>query len=327
MSDLLNSDSGPDDQRGPRRVAAVVLNYDTPADLARCLELLSKQRGVRLSIIVVDNGSRPENLERVRTWLRSRYPDAAKGTEEQVLGTLTKRSLGAAPSPFVCLVENSRNLGYSAGNNCGIRVAMALGSEAVLIVNPDVVIEDQAYVAALTEHLFAAPEAVIAASRITDILGREQNPLREMTFLEEVLWPRHLFQRFLGPPCYVVAAPQGIPSFAEKLSGCCLLLRTTFLNQIGLLDEGVFLYCEEPILAAQAAAGGGRLLFVPTMRATHAHVASTKGSATRRMLLFIKSRLYYLKAYSSYRGWRLGCLRASYALMAASFRVRGVFRR
>jgi GT2 family glycosyltransferase len=86
----------------------------------------------------------------------------------------------------------------------------------------------------------------------------------------------------------------------------------------------VFLYCEEPILAARAKAQGGRLMVFPELQALHAHVASAKGNSSRRMLHFIRSRLYYLDTYAGYGRMARCALHASYGLLRAlhSFKAR-----
>jgi GT2 family glycosyltransferase len=105
------------------------------------------------------------------------------------------------------------------------------------------------------------------------------------------------------------------PVRVEKLHGCCLMVLASFLEEIGYLDDTVFLYSEEPILAAQVRNAGKRLMLFPRLTAVHAHVASTKGNSSRRMLTYIRSRLYYLSRYSGYGAGTLTALRLSYRVL------------
>ena len=100
-----------------------------------------------------------------------------------------------------------------------------------------------------------------------------------------------------------------------------------FLRATNYLDEGVFLYCEEPILAARVRRAGGHIVFVRSLSAVHAHVRSEKGSSSGRMLLFIKSRRYYLIRYSSYGSLQRLLLGASYQLLTALHKIRMVVAR
>ena len=60
-------------------------------------------------------------------------------------------------------LRNGSNTGYSAGNNIGARLATELGCEAMLIINPDVRIDNPIYVAGLTELVKADPRTAVAA--------------------------------------------------------------------------------------------------------------------------------------------------------------------
>jgi GT2 family glycosyltransferase len=304
-------------------VAIVILNYNSEDDLKVCAEQIAGQDAETLSIILVDNASRPDSLARLRHWLAGWRPDALVGTEERIADRLQSVAPGTWPNRSLLLIENADNRGYSAGNNAGIRIARLLGADAVLIANPDMRFEDPHYVRKLSRALFSGRSNMVAASRIVDLSGTDQNPLREATFAEELLWPRYLVRRWLSFPSYVLPIRSDSPEQVPKVSGCCLLLRMEFLQRIGLLDENVFLYCEEPILAAQVRTTGGTILFVPSLRAVHAHVRSEKGNHAGRMLQFIESRRYYLKTYSGYAGWKLGMLYASYAVLALLHRIRG----
>ena len=99
--------------------------------------------------------------------------------------------------------------------------------------------------------------------------------------------------------------------------------RMDFLRSTNYLDENVFLYCEEPILSAKVNAAGGKILYVPMVKATHAHIKSEKGDGTKLMLLFIQSRKYYLKTYSGYNRLQIGCLFLSYDVLAVYNRIKG----
>jgi hypothetical protein len=191
-----------------------------------------------------------------------------------------------------------------------------LGADAVLIANPDMRIENPNYLAELSQQLFADGRNCIAASRILGLDGKDQNPLRESTFWEELLWPRGYFKSIFKQISYLLPISSQEPLAVHKVSGCCLMLRMDFLRATNYLDENVFLYCEEPILSARVKTVGGIIIYVPTVSAVHSHIKSEKGNAGKRMLLFIKSRKYYLKTYSCYTRWQLQLLFFSYTTLA-----------
>ena len=96
------------------KVSIIVLQYNKSDLTLACLESL---RALDANIIVVDNHSEVEHVKTVEYWIESR-----KITNYELLIT-------------------NENLGYSGGNNIGIKYALEHGAEYVLILNNDTVVE------------------------------------------------------------------------------------------------------------------------------------------------------------------------------------------
>jgi glycosyltransferase involved in cell wall biosynthesis len=92
-------------------VAIIILNWNGIRDTLACLDSLSRLEYLNTRVIVVDNGSSDRSVEIIRD-LHS----------------------------WVLLVENGQNLGFAAGNNCGIRLAMSEGADYVLLLNNDTLV-------------------------------------------------------------------------------------------------------------------------------------------------------------------------------------------
>lgn len=300
------------------RIGAVVLTYNSSNELADCLACLKAQRDVDLRVIVVDNASIQADRAAMEKIFLQELPDGiisdASDASEELLDITS-----------ALFVRNQHNSGYSAGNNIGARLAVAAGCEAVLIVNPDVRISNSHYLSALWSSMEEFPKCFAASSRIIDLAGRDQHPLRETGFWEELLWIRQIGPKIFRPEPHISVPLNTEPVRAEKLHGCCLLIRGSFLEATGFLDENVFLYSEEPILAARIRHAGGEMMVFPKLEALHAHVASTKGNPSRRMLQFIKSRCYYIDAYTNYGHLRKAALRTSYGLLKLVHLIRSLY--
>jgi GT2 family glycosyltransferase len=306
----------------PVRAASVVLNYNSDADLRVSVPQLCNQQGIWHAVIIIDNASSPDCARRVQEWLSQEYPRAVVGSVAEVHDWVRANPEQTQVPGRVYLLLNPENRGYSAGNNIGIRLANELGAQAVLIANPDMRIENPRYVKELAEVLLAAQSNCIAASRIVGPDGADQSPLREPGFWEEFFWPRFYVARFLKPISYVLSIKGAQPVPVPKVSGCCLLLRMSFLQDTGLLDERVFLYCEEPILSAKVRQRGGRIVYAPALSAVHAHIKGEKGNASSRVLISIKSRKYYLERYSEYGFFKRWILSQSYFVLALVHRLK-----
>lgn len=253
-----------------KKVAAVVLNYNTPEDTIRCVNLLKNQKGVELLPIVVDNKSTDNSVE------------------------VFEKELAAK------LIKNTENKGYSAGNNLGLKEAHKEGCEYTLIINPDVEVRDEYTIKKCVDLMEEKQDVAVVGMDVIDMEGRHQNPLRELKFWEDFLWPAAVI-------CYKVAKKNRYvcdhtkSGYCQKVLGCCFLTRTSALNEIGYLDENVFLYSEEPILAARLEDKGYKIYYIADVQVFHKHEEDKKGKASDRTSHYWDSRYYYLKNYK-YKG-------------------------
>jgi GT2 family glycosyltransferase len=229
---------------------------------------LKQQRNVDYENIVVDNCSHTEDLS-------------------QLVAFCSRES--------ITLLQSAENKGFSAGNNIGLRYAAEKGYKYALIINPDVEVEAADYLFNLSNKIEADNDIAVIGTDIVNIVGLHQNPLQELGYWDELFW---FFDFITGNPSYLTDYTKS--GYCEKLSGCCFMVRLSFIEEIGFLDENTFLYCEEPILAKQVKMAGKKMYYMADIRAKHAHIKSSKGSVKKRIEWFVQSRIYYLKYYSGY---------------------------
>lgn len=254
-------------------VAAIILNYNATSDCINCIEWLKKQEDICLTIILVDNCSSDglEELKKIANWNMN-----------------------------IQLIENRENRGFSAGNNIGLKRAADLSYRYALIINPDMEIRNKFYIRDAVKCLKEHSDVVVLGTDIVNMQNQHQNPTRELRFFEEFLWPIEIVkQKFTKKLPYTCDSTKS--GFCYKITGCCFFVDLEFMKEINYLDENVFLYCEEPILAAAVARAGKKEYYYSELVAYHMHKESTKGDPKKRMNQFFKSRIYYLKSYSSYR--------------------------
>ena len=218
-------------------------------------------------------------------------------------------------------LHNHRNAGYSAGNNIGAHFALATGCDAILIVNPDVRISNASYVSRLVEGLGADKSVGIAASRIVNLSGDEENPMAELSFWKEFAWPLTMVSsRFLPKKTELDSLPKR--RFVDKVSGACFMITVDALQKIGFFDENVFLYCEEAILAQQMKDRGLKIAFFGDLSVQHAHDPMEKGDAYRRFAFWSASRRYFHEAYSGRTSFERALLSLSRAALLSVLRLR-----
>jgi GT2 family glycosyltransferase len=91
-------------------VCCVIVNWNGWQDTLDCLNSLRKQDYTNLQIIVVDNGSTDDSVERIRSGF-----------------------------PEVTLIETESNIGFPSGCNVGLRAALAGNAKFVWLLNNDTV--------------------------------------------------------------------------------------------------------------------------------------------------------------------------------------------
>lgn len=106
-------------------IYVIVLNWNNYEDTINCLISLFKIKGSDFKIILVDNGSTDESLHKIMEWTQNRFN--ARGEKLPYnSNTVYHYKNNELPTELI-LVETSYNLGYSGGNNVGIKYAEGLG--------------------------------------------------------------------------------------------------------------------------------------------------------------------------------------------------------
>lgn len=238
-------------------LAIIVLNFRTPALTVDCLHSLAGEiagvDGAR--VVVVDNASGDDSVEKITA-----------AAEQQ------------GWSQWASVLPLDRNGGYSAGNNAGIRLALAgpRPAEYVLLLNPDTIVRPGA-LAALVEFMDRHPRVGIAGSRLENTAGGVDGSARRMptpwSELESAARSGPV-TRLLGR--HVVPMPlRDEPHRCDWVSGASIVVRGRVFEEIGLLDEGYFLYYDEVDFCTRAKRAGWECWYVPASRVLHLEGAST----------------------------------------------------
>ncbi|RGZ77871.1 glycosyltransferase family 2 protein [Parabacteroides merdae] len=267
------------------KIAIIILNYNSSADCRKCVGFLLRQQGVDLEIIIVDNCSRPDDRQAVEVLCKEHG---------------------------LTYISAKENRGYNAGNNIGLRYATEKEYKYAMIANPDMEFPQENYVARMVEKMEEDEEIVVCGSDIVTPEGRHQNPQRESTYQEELLWPITYLRYHRKGDWFLEDYSKA--GYCEKISGCCLMVRMNFIEHIDFFDEGVFLYSEESILAKQLQLNKRKMYYLKDAYAIHRHVKSEKGNPASNLLKLFSSREYYLSKYSGYSRFSLKMLLLSKSL-------------
>ena len=170
-------------------VGIVILNWNSWEDTIECLESLYQITYPNYSIILVDNGSENESIQKIKEYtkgkikVKSKYLKynpknkpikvleltnkmAARISNKSDLGKKDKEILKLKSNEKLILIKNDKNYGFAEGTNIGMRFALKIYDfDYLLMLNNDTAVEPDFLTKMVTageEH----PKAGIIGPRI-----------------------------------------------------------------------------------------------------------------------------------------------------------------
>jgi N-acetylglucosaminyl-diphospho-decaprenol L-rhamnosyltransferase len=270
-------------------LAVIIVNYDTGEFLERCLASLERHKGdIVTDVLVIDNASHDDSHTRAIT-----------------------------AHPWARLIQNPDNVLLSPAWNQGIRETDA---PWILLLNPDtewwrgtlaayVAIAESRQRPGIVGPLVRNSDGSIYASgrpfpSLVDAVGH--------AFMGSIR-PRNRFTRRYHLEGWDRTSEREV----DWVSGCCMLLSRSALDEVGTLDEGFPLYGEELDLATRLRAAGRLSYYTPAVEIVHEIGVSTGRS--RRTLLMHSSSIY--RYYQKHRAFGVRRLSLPLAWMALRLRA------
>lgn len=269
-------------------LAVVILNYNRADLLADCLEsIYAAPTRCRLDLWVVDNASSDGSADMVR----KRFPQAH-------------------------LIASPTNGGYAYGNNLALREIVARldpsasaqhppAPDYILLLNNDTIVPAGA-LDGLVDYLDNHPEAGVVGPRLLlpdgslDLACRRSFPTPEVAFYRMVglarLFPRSpRFARYN----MTYLDPQ-VEAEVDSVVGACMLLRTSVVREVGLLDETFFMYGEDLDWAYRIKQLGWRIVYYPRVVVHHYKRAASARRAIPSIRAFYDAmRIFHRKHYAA----------------------------
>lgn len=209
----------------------------------------------------------------------------------------------SAEFPGVDLIERATNDGFAAANNAAIRRS---AGRYVLLLNPDTVVLRDALdrvVRFLDEH----PAVGVAGAKLLYPDGTRQHscfrfPTLWMSFLDFFPINHRLTSSRLNGR--YPSRDDGRAYPIDHPLGAFFAVRREAIEQVGLLDEGYFIYCEEVDWALRIKRAGWEAYYVPTAEVIHYGGQSTQQFRGKMLVELYRSRFrLFRKHYGSLYVW------------------------
>ncbi len=259
------------------KLSVVIVNYNVKHFLEQCLNsVAAAAEHCETEVFVVDNNS----VDGSCNMLREKFP-------------------------WVKLIENKKNYGFSFANNQAIRQSTG---EYVLLLNPDTVIEEDT-LKSVCDFMDAHPDAGGLGVKMIDGKGRflpeskRGLPTPQVAFYKifglSKLFPK---SKKFGKYHLTYLDKDQIHK-VDVLSGAFMLLRAETLNKIGLLDETFFMYGEDIDLSYRITLGGYNNYYYPETTIIHYKGESTKKGSVNYVLVFYNAmKIFARKHFSKGKG-------------------------
>lgn len=255
-------------------IGCVIVNYNDWVRVKALVELLKEYDSIQ-HIVVVDNSSN-------------------KGNE-------VKKTLN---SEKLVLIENAYNGGYGYGNNIGIRKAKELGSDYVIICNPDVIFPEKS-IESMVKIIEEVPACVLVGCRETT--GEDACGWKYTSALDDVISTSIIFNHLLKKRYYSGEYFTG-KNWVEVdiVPGSFFIVKTDPMLQYGMYDEDMFLYEEEKTISKKL--HNANYIFVCDLMAEYSHNHIDQHSVISNLkhrLYLIQSKRVFLKKYRRFNRLQL----------------------
>lgn len=243
-------------------MAVVLVNFNGAEVTLPCIDSLRRSTWKSWFAVIVDNGSSDDSAARL-----------ADACGPPVRAESPQQS--PPPDGAAIWFATGENLGFSGGNNAGIRHALAAGARSVLLLNNDTLVQPDTL-----EQMVRRLASSQRIGAVTPLIAFQEPADRVWSAGGHYsLWIGKA--RHDGWHLRVDDPTLAQPRLCTFGTGCALLLRRETLDRVGGFDDDLFLYNEDVDLSLRIASAGWQIAYEPTARIIHCEAWSTRKASNQ----------------------------------------------
>lgn len=251
------------------KVIVVILNYKLKELVLECLESVYKSSYKDFEVVVVDNNS-------------------GDGMEESLI-----------KFPKVDFIQTGDNLGYSGGNNIGVKAALSKGAEYVFVLNPDTTVKVDT-IFRLVEGIkrdeadVVGPKIYFHGGKVIWYAGGQfdmKNVIGKHRGVDEI--DRGQFDKDVE---------------TDFVTGAAMMVKREVFEKNGFFDDRYFLYYEDADFCMRAKKAGFGVYYIPEAVVYHQNAKSTGLGSPLQDYFTTRNRLLFAFKFLPWRT-RLALLR------------------
>lgn len=290
------------------KVAIIILNWNGWVDTIECLESVYQIEYPNYDIVVIDNGSKDNSIEKIKEYAAGRIqvessfvrynPDnkplclIEHSQEELKFNDRVQKDLeNSSLEKKLILIKNIKNYGFAEGNNIAIRYALEiLKPDYILLLNNDTVV-DPDFLDELVQTAETDPNIGVLGPTIYDY-----NPPRGLQSTgSKILW-NHGDAINLT---YEADVKAGTPKEVDAVTGCALLAKSEVFKKIGGLNKNYFAYFEEIEWCVRARKAMYKIVYVPQGKIWHKGGATSSKITGFAVYHHTRNRFWFMKQHAS----------------------------
>jgi hypothetical protein len=279
-------------------VTIILLNWNSENDTLECLQSVFNQKYKKIRIVLLDNASNPESVQKIYDFLlsNSESEEEINPTMEEYQKYIQRISKFHVRGIEIYFIQNRENLGFARANNIGIVFNNKhLKSEYILLLNNDTVVDENFLIELIKPftrsqtHLVATPVIYYYddPKKIHNAGGRLVFPARRRYFTQ---------------------LPKKQTKEITFITGCALFTRAKLFDDFGLLSEKFFFGEEDFEFSYRLKLNKIKMIVVRDSRVYHkVSISSDKffDNAYRKSIIYALNRLVDLKDYYPKWYWHI----------------------
>ena len=248
-------------------IYAIVINYNNYKDTVECVDSLKRTYLQRFKLVIIDNGSTDESAHMLKK----------------------------IENDNRVVISSNINIGFSGGNNIGIKYALNNNADFILLLNNDTVVTPE-----FLSRLLSTYYQVSTLQRTDKII---LSPKINYFYDKKKIWfCGGTWNSVTGRTTHIGINEEDVGQFKDPfrvsfLSGCCMLIPAKAIQEVGLMSEDYFLYCEDTDYCLRLMKAGYELWVDPSSLIYHKVNASTGKASDTYTYYSVRNKQYLIDRY------------------------------
>lgn len=241
----------------------ILVNYNGYKDTIECIKSLKNLKYNNYKIIIVDNASSDNSINELNHYVFKN----------------------------IILLKSDKNLGFSGGNNIGIKYALDNGADYIMLLNNDTEVEPN-----FLENMIEVAES----DKSIGIVGCKIKYYDNKNLLWYAGGQVNWF-KFIGEHFGMREEDNGQYDKFKEISfmtGCCMLIKREVIEKVGMLPDEYFMYFEDVDFCVKVQEAGYKIVYEPKAVIYHKVGISGGGEESPFSIKWCtRNRIYFMNKY------------------------------